>query len=191
MHIGSKMSVRISNYPVRVISVAGPDARTLGVKTLWMIPSRKWSEAETLGSHPTFVWREAAKGLNPTTMARAQVQRLNWLNSLWKEIWKTAFHLLDAADTLNWVLMPFHILFPSFSASLLLRAFGGWWLLPVLMTQFSQVVVPHKSQRCFFFLLFLFLLLTDSSSSCFAPGRRWSEGMKGMEWFSGGAACCF
>lgn len=41
MQLGSKMSVRISNYSVRVISAVGPDARTLGVKTLWIIPSGK------------------------------------------------------------------------------------------------------------------------------------------------------
>lgn len=105
------ISVRISNYPVRVISLVGPDARTLGVKTLWMIPSGKWSEAEMVGNRPTFVWKETGKGTNPTTMARAQVQRLNWLNSLWKQIWKTTFHLLDASDTLNWAFpYPFSLL---------------------------------------------------------------------------------
>lgn len=41
MQFGSRMSVRISNYPVIVISVVGPDARTLGVQTLWIIPSGK------------------------------------------------------------------------------------------------------------------------------------------------------
>lgn len=129
MQFGSRMSVRISNYPIRVISVMGPDARTLGVKTLWMISSGKWSEAEMVGNHPTFVWKETGKGTNPTTMARAQVQRPNWLNSSWKKIWKTTFHLLDAAGTLNWVLMPFHILFPSFSTSWSRLPEGFWWIM--------------------------------------------------------------
>lgn len=28
-----------------------------------------------VGNHPTFTWKETGKGTNPTTMARAQVQR--------------------------------------------------------------------------------------------------------------------
>lgn len=98
-----------------------------------------------------------------------------------------------------------------------LKGFVGW-LLPVLMTQFSQVVVPYKSPRCFFlhpppaslpckFSLFMWLCMCaiknlafvhlcqswshEPWKGCDVPGRRWLEVIKGSERVSGVAACCF
>lgn len=103
------------------------------------------------------------KGTNPANMARDQVQWLNWLNSLWNGILKTTFHLLDWAESLNWVALPFQILLPVSSASCSRLPEGFWWLMipsstydPVQSSCYS----PQVSE--IFFSL---------SSSCCSPMR--------------------
>lgn len=87
-------------------------------------------------------------------MARAQVQWLNWLNSLWNRISKATFHLLDSRESRNWVVMPFHILLPSFSASRSRLPEGFWWtMIP------STTYDPVQSSCCAAWVFFILLLL--------------------------------
>lgn len=148
----------------------GSDARTLAVQTLWMIQNRndlrlKW--LETTQHLCVCVGGGVLKGTNPANMARAQVQWLNWLNSLWNGISKTTFHLLDGAESLNWVALPFHILLPLSSASCSRLPEGFWWLMipsctydPVqsscYSTQVSEIFFSLSSSCCSPMHVFLF-----------------------------------
>lgn len=183
----------------------------------WQCRLWGWSKTEVIWGWNG--WKQdgggGLKGNNPANMARAQVQSLNWLNSLWNGIPKKTFHLLDSAvPELRGGASPYPFsLFQRF-------LFKASWRVSVDDESYQYLWPSSVKLLCsatqvsqIFFLFILLLLLTHASFSvlcsffcnylhvhlkiehlctwysCDVLSRRWWEVMEGLKWFS--VAGCF